>query len=1058
MGSKIKRLLSMLLAFSMVSSLAMPAVAVPVGRSGQIVQLEVGQSADLKTYQWFSTTTWASSNEDVATVSDGVVTAVGEGSASVTATSTSLFGFFGAKTTTYTVVVTDETVDGEAGLRIEVGQTLQLEVASSGGITTWMSSDDTVATVDGKGLVTGVAGGHVTILARTTKRTGGLGFFWWGGNKTTTTARFEVEVVAGEIQPTEPPVVTCTVTFVSNGGSWVAPQLLEKGMKASAPKAPVKFGSVFEDWYLDKELTLLYDFEAPVNEDLVLYAAWEDDLGDLTADDDKDGIPNRVEELFGLSQGTNDTDADGIDDHTEIYLIGSDPTVHDSSEDMDNDGLSNYEESKDHGTDATVADTDLDGLTDGQEVRTYGTDPLVYDTDGDGLRDGSEVRYGADPLTADRSFQIFQKAEDAQDSVSASVDIQLSGDQVDTLRFTAVENKLFFPEDMPGYLGMAYDLSVEGGFESANVSFGFDTTILTNGADPVIFRFNAETQALEEVQTTIDGSVASAVVEEQATYILLDRGEYHSAFGMDDRSAPDLETDTDGDGIADFYEDHMVAFNGKRILLDKYSADTDGDGLPDGHEIEVQIICDGNGMPIFVKGRLWSDPTLKDTDYDGVTDDLEHDRPSRMDNTFSGTMLGYYDVAKAEYTFDYRRFFGSKTSYDESLCSASLILSNGIYDECGFSYDHGQTAMTIKELMQYHGFENVIDYEMTSGYQGDGISVEAYTDDDVSEVGIGYHEVTYGGTTKTILGIVIRGSNETIEEWSSNFDLGDPDAWESEYHKGFYTTQERIRGFVAQYVAAYLSEAEGLTYWITGHSRGAALANILAAKLIDEGDDVFAYTFATPATTVSATANDAKYDPIFNFANTSDIVTYVPLKEWEFERFGVTMSLSIEESGLADVWSEQTGVSGYNALSKSLITSLTNRIAKSCCASWDEVHDRDGVQIIDDEQYGYISERAMRYCDLVERRSFLGNRKGYKLYPSMAFVFQLGAEMLAGSEEEKANVMALLPELWNSEYVAAALLFVGDVGIDSLLSLELGAELIGDGHALATYYVLTQND
>ena len=186
--------------------------------------------------------------------------------------------------------------------------------------------------------------------------------------------------------------------------------------------------------------------------------------------------------------------------------------------------------------------------------------------------------------------------------------------------------------------------------------------------------------------------------------------------------------------------------------------------------------------------------------------------------------------------------------------------------------------------------------------------------------------------------------------------------------------------------------------------------------------------------------------------------TYVPLKEWAFERFGVTLSLSIEESGLEDIWSQQTGVSEYNALSKSLITSLTNRIAKSCCASWEEVHDRDGVQIIDDEQYGCISERAKRYCDLVERRSFLGNRKGYKLYPSMAFVFQLGAEMLAGSEEEKANVMALLPELWNSEYVAAALLFVGDVGIDSILSLKLGVELIGDGHALATYYVLTQND
>ncbi len=47
----------------------------------------------------------------------------------------------------------------------------------------------------------------------------------------------------------------------------------------------------------------------------------------------------------------------------------------------------------------------------------------------------------------------------------------------------------------------------------------------------------------------------------------------------------DIETDSDGDGIADYYEDNMVMFNGVTIKLDKNNPDSDHDGLQDGEEI-----------------------------------------------------------------------------------------------------------------------------------------------------------------------------------------------------------------------------------------------------------------------------------------------------------------------------------------------------------------------------------------------------------------------------------------------------------------------------------------
>ena len=68
-------------------------------------------------------------------------------------------------------------------------------------------------------------------------------------------------------------------------------------------------------------------------------------------------------------------------------------------------------------------------------------------------------------------------------------------------------------------------------------------------------------------------------------------------------------------------------------------------------------------------------------------------------------------------------------------------------------------------------------------------------------------------------------------------------------------------------------------FLITGHSMGAAIANLVAAELNErEGQaDVYAYTFATP-TVKSATDGNAtiRYTNIFNILNTNDVVTYVP--------------------------------------------------------------------------------------------------------------------------------------------------------------------------------------
>lgn len=69
-----------------------------------------------------------------------------------------------------------------------------------------------------------------------------------------------------------------TVAFESNGGSAVASQEIGYGQKLAKPADPTREGYVFEGWYADEALTIVYDFEAPVVQHLgTLYAKWSTD-------------------------------------------------------------------------------------------------------------------------------------------------------------------------------------------------------------------------------------------------------------------------------------------------------------------------------------------------------------------------------------------------------------------------------------------------------------------------------------------------------------------------------------------------------------------------------------------------------------------------------------------------------------------------------------------------------------------------------------------------------------------------------------------------------------
>lgn len=64
------------------------------------------------------------------------------------------------------------------------------------------------------------------------------------------------------------------VSFDTNGGSFVRPQLPECGKTVTRPADPQKAGFVFRDWYADKSLEIPFDFDRKITEDMVIYAGW----------------------------------------------------------------------------------------------------------------------------------------------------------------------------------------------------------------------------------------------------------------------------------------------------------------------------------------------------------------------------------------------------------------------------------------------------------------------------------------------------------------------------------------------------------------------------------------------------------------------------------------------------------------------------------------------------------------------------------------------------------------------------------------------------------------
>lgn len=375
------------------------------------------------------------------------------------------------------------------------------------------------------------------------------------------------------------------------------------------------------------------------------------------------------------------------------------------------------------------------------------------------------------------------------------------------------------------------------------------------------------------------------------------------------------------------------AKDGRWVVLSDYQtvklsaeagADTDGDGIPDDQELGtakttslegfIRALCKIHKVPMSLYTGVTSidmypytsHPGVIDTDFDGINDQAD-DQPKN--NQFTGYLeeteknansYGINPKTAVEFKVDYRQLINyTPNVYHADLSVLGSIYSTLAYTDRPLTLKTGATGSgTLDQIGQTFGLSNITRYELA----------DEFKDDDISDMVIGHRKLTYKGKEKEIMIIAVRGTDGTVKEWSSNFDVGadTSDYWDQANpswtnkanHKGFDVTKNRLKAKVDAYVKQYVTApASDQIYYVTGHSHGAALGNLLAKDLIDSygSSKVFSYTFATPNNTTSSLATSSKYKGIFNILNADDIVQQMPLKDWGFTNFGQNREVSVRE-------------------------------------------------------------------------------------------------------------------------------------------------------------------
>ena len=236
---------------------------------------------------------------------------------------------------------------------------------------------------------------------------------------------------------------------------------------------------------------------------------------------------------------------------------------------------------------------------------------------------------------------------------------------------------------------------------------------------------------------------------------------------------------------------------------------------------------------------------------------------------------------------------------DDSCLNSELSLST---DTATLNKTLAEQALV---LCSGNGEDKTAQYLTKAGFEPSSILHFNYrynTGDDVRHTAAystAYKDVVYGGETRTLIVVAVRGTNGN--EWYGNFDFAPSHSDDTAFAENFLFAAQDLYLGVCDAISNVYSVVEmpiaNPLFLVCGHSRGGAVANLAALLLNDKfgADNVFAYTFATP-NTVRSDDSALGASNIFNFVYDCDFVPQMPLASWGYKRAGTDIALTRGDS------------------------------------------------------------------------------------------------------------------------------------------------------------------
>ena len=229
------------------------------------------------------------------------------------------------------------------------------------------------------------------------------------------------------------------------------------------------------------------------------------------------------------------------------------------------------------------------------------------------------------------------------------------------------------------------------------------------------------------------------------------------------------------------------------------------------------------------------------------------------------------DVGEVDVSFRQSWFKSDSLNYNHNLARLASQYAMLGYDDSTSLTDKPYLRLALKAI----GMDNI---EIIGRASRDQVNYF-----------IASRKITVDSKQYNLIFVGLIGSYQA--QWYSNFDPG-----RGATHQGFNSAKEFVKTALTNYIASKGFSKDNTKILITGHSRGAAASNLLAADLIKseayaKKENIYTYAFATPNSNTLAERTDAKFNRIYNIVNPEDFVTKCLPAAWGYGRYGQTIVL-----------------------------------------------------------------------------------------------------------------------------------------------------------------------